>query len=184
MNVPQKIEQAMQLVIAAFAGKTRIGRVSVPQAAHSIRVGLSLLARNCEPEVGLGGFCHDLLEDTHVTTQEILILFGGRVVDLAQLCTIDPVLGNNAEGEAELCERNIKIAEGGDCDSLIIKCEDSLDNLRTNLYLKQEWQVSSYHRGVRWLEAAQRFGALKSLEEDLALMLWREKVRLRSESLI
>lgn len=184
MNVPNTIEAMVQLVIAAFAEKTRIGPVPIPASSHSIRVMLSLLTRECLVETALAGGGHDLFEDTYITPVLVTHIFGQRVCDLVQACTIDPNLGDTPEGEEELYERNIKIAESGDCESLIIKCEDSLDNLKTNRYLKHEWQLSQYYRGARWLVAAERFSIPGDLQEDLNLILSREKNRLQDLALI
>lgn len=184
MNVPNTIENMVLLVIAAFAGKTRIGPVPIPASSHSIRVMFSLLTRECPVETALAGGGHDLFEDTFITPEHVTRIFGQRVCDLVQACTIDPKLGDTPEGEEELYERNIKIAESGDCESLMIKCEDSLDNLKTNRYLKPDWQVSQFRRGMRWAEAANRFDLPLDLELDLKSVLSREANRLQEMALL
>lgn len=178
MNVPAKINLAMQLVMMAFAEKIRIGKVSIPASTHSLRVGLSSIAYGCPIETVLGGFCHDLLEDTDVTEAEIYRLFGERVLQLTRSCTLDPALGDTEKGEDELLTRVALLAKDGDLQPLIIKTVDRLDNLRTNDTLKPAAQLKSIERSQRWLETGQQYLSGTRLVEDLRSALDWEKRRL------
>ena len=178
MKTTRQIELAIQIVLVAFAEKIRIGKISIPAATHSIRVGLSLLARGYPMEVCLGGFFHDLLEDTLFGASYIMNLFGARVDYLMRACTLDPKLGDTPEGEQELFDRVEGMAKAGDLDPLRIKCEDSLDNLRTNNCLKREWQLSAVEKGKRWVNAAGRYFPTESLTHELNDMVAREEKRI------
>jgi (p)ppGpp synthase/HD superfamily hydrolase len=178
MKTTRQIELAIQIVLVAFAEKIRIGKVSIPSATHSIRVGLTLLVRGYAMDVCLGGFFHDLLEDTLMGASYIKSLFGERVDYLMQACTIDPKLGDTPEGEQELFDRVVGMAKEGDLDPLRIKCEDSLDNLRSNNCLKREWQLSALERGKRWADAACRYFPDEILAHELKDMVAREGKRI------
>lgn len=178
MKTPRQIELAIQIVMLAFAEKIRIGKPSIPTATHSLRVGLSLIAQGCEIETCLGGFFHDIAEDTAVGEEYIRNLFGDRVHFLMMACTLDPRLEEDGPGENELHARAVSIAEAQDVHPLIIKCADSLDNLRTNSCLKEDWQRSALARGKRWHASAKRFIPEHPVTAELGFVIERENKRL------
>lgn len=157
MKAAPKIERAIGLVMTSFADKRRIGPTSIPSCTHSLRVGLSLCAYHYPLEVILGGFCHDLIEDTEVTHAMIARLFSPRVGFLVEACTLDPKLGDTPEGEDDLFVRVTGMAGRGDVEPLIIKCADSMDSLKTNEHLRPDWQLAAYRRGDAWWQAARNY---------------------------
>ena len=177
MNVPAKINLAMQLVMTAFAEKIRIGNTSIPASTHSLRVGLSLITYDYLVEIVLGGFCHDLLEDTEVAPQMIKRMFGDRVLFLTEACTINPTDGKT-EGKRALYDRVVTLARDGEIGPLIIKCADCIDNLRTNYTLKAELQIGAYERGLKWLEAGNCHMESAWLVSDLKSTIKSEERRL------
>ncbi len=173
----KKIDLAMNLVMVAFDGIHRIGPQAIPASTHSLGVGLSLIRYGYPLEVCIGGFCHDLVEDTEVTLQMIEHHFGKRVAELVEACTFDPALGERA-GEKSLNERVFALAHAGDCEPLVIKCADCLDNLQTNYVLKPESQVLSYESACERRDAALRYLPDDQLAKDLCIVVAREKMRL------
>ena len=73
MDPIQAIERAIALVMQAFTGQKRIGPVPVPAATHSLSVGLSLITYGYDLSVVIAGFCHDLIEDTTVTKEDMMM---------------------------------------------------------------------------------------------------------------
>lgn len=133
MKTHKTIDLAMQAVHLAFAGQQRMGG-QAPAATHSLRVGLSLLAYGYSPETAVGGFFHDLLEDTNINKEYILETFGSDVLELVQCCTLDKTLKLKSvdEAEKELEYRVSQLAVVRKFRGpLRIKCADALDNLRT-----------------------------------------------------
>jgi (p)ppGpp synthase/HD superfamily hydrolase len=177
MKSVQKIELAMQLVITAFSGIRRTGPIDIPASTHSLRVGLSLITYEYPLEVVIGGFCHDLIEDTNVTAKMIERLFNYQVRYLVESCTFNPSLGERA-GEEILNLRVIGLAENGEVRPLRIKCADCLDNLKTNHQLKPESQISAFKSGALRLAAAKRFMPQELLTHDLDIIVARERSRL------
>jgi len=179
MNVPAKINLAMQLVMTGFAEKIRIGKPSIPASTHSLRVGLSLITYGYSIEIILAGFCHDLLEDTETNKTTIERLFGNHVRFLTEACTISQNLNAEA-GETDLLTRVRRHACDNDIGPLVIKCADSLDNLKTNWTLKPEHQLEAWRKGRNWLTLANQFLSPDNiLTEDLRSILNREEKRLR-----
>lgn len=180
MKTPRQIELAMQIVIVAFAEKIRAGKISIPTSTHSLRVGLSLLAYGYPVETCIGGFVHDIEEDTTLGKEFIRGLFGDRVAFLMHACSLDPSIADEAQAENDLFERVVVLARiEGDLDPLRIKCADSLDNLRTNSALKLEWQRGAVGRGSWWHKAAcQHLTPEEVLVGELGYIANRETQRL------
>lgn len=178
MKTPVLIELAIQTVLVAFAGKIRSGPGSFPTATHSLRVGLALMAYGYPVDVCLGGFFHDLEEDIKNLKAFILEKFGARAHFLMMACTLDPTLEEEGPGEDELYQRVVNFAEGGDLDPLRIKCTDSLDNLRTNVCLKLEYQKHALFKAKRWHAAALRYLPSEMLASDLGHMVEWESRRM------
>ncbi|MEK7641615.1 MAG: hypothetical protein AAB365_01320 [Patescibacteria group bacterium] len=181
MKTPVLIELAIQTVLVAFAGELRTGPFSLPSATHSLRVGLSLMKWGYEIDVCLGGFFHDVDEDTSLNREFIRNKFGDRAHFLMLACTLDPTLEEKGPGEDELYQRVIKYAEAGDLDPLRIKCADSFDNLGTNACLKPEWQEHAFKKGLNWHVAALRFFPTEALTRELGYLLQWEATRLASK---
>lgn len=177
MKAERKIELAIQLVMTAFHGMVRVGPNRIPMGTHSLNVGLGLLRYGYPLETSLGGFGHDLPEDTEVTLAMIERLFNPTVRMLVAACTLNPGLPEQ-EAEDELFSRVTGMADAGEIRPLIIKCMDSQDNLRTNKDLKQEWQIGQFRRGMRWLGAAKKHFPNDELTKDLEIVLERERVRM------
>jgi (p)ppGpp synthase/HD superfamily hydrolase len=78
MKTPVLIELAIQTVMLAFAGEIRSGPLSIPSSTHSLRVGLSLMKWGYSIEICLGGFFHDIKEDTTFSEEFIKKKFGNR----------------------------------------------------------------------------------------------------------
>lgn len=176
-----RIEEAINLVMTAFKGKVRIGPFLVPASTHSISVGLILLKAGCTIETVLGGFCHDMDEDTDVKLLEIGHKFGPRVRKIVSVCTIDTELEKVYEVKAEmlLFEKVVMHTKNGDLEPLKVKCADSLDNLRTNRDLPMNWQIEALERGIRWLVAGKEYLGNFIVLEDFELVVNHEKRRLQ-----
>lgn len=175
-----RIENAILLCIEAFKGKVRTGPIPVPASTHSISVGISLLKAGCEIDTVLGGFCHDMDEDTPIKIPQIEKRFGKRVSDIVQVCTIDTALEkrNWDEAEFELYRQVIAQAKEGDLEPLKVKCADTLDNNRTNKDVDLQDQTPMVKYGRRWLKAGRKYMDGFVLLEELEVVIIREESRL------
>jgi GTP pyrophosphokinase len=175
-----RIEAGIHLTMEAFRGKVRIGPVPIPASTHSISVGISLLKAGCEVDTILGGFCHDMDEDTDVKIPRIIQDLGERVGDIVSVCTIDTELEktNWDLAELRLYEQVIARADQGDMEPLKVKCADSLDNNRTSKDIPMKWQIPMLRYGIRWLEAGKKYLPGFILLEEFELVINRERKRL------
>ena len=175
-----RIEIAIQLCMEAFQGKVRTGPIPIPASTHSISVGISLLKAGCEINTVLGGFCHDMDEDTSVKIPRISQELGERVGDIVQVCTIDTELEKVDWDQAELMlyEQVVARAKTGDLEPLKVKCADSLDNNRTNKDLSVRYQIPLLRYGMRWLVAGKEYIPDFILLSEFELIIAREAKRL------
>lgn len=76
--------EALLLCITAHAGQ--LDKAGKPYAAHPIRVGLSCFD-GCTQDMFIAALLHDVVEDTHVTLEEIEEKFGACVADAVNALT-------------------------------------------------------------------------------------------------
>lgn len=163
--VADKIDAAMRLVLASFEGKYRFGE-EVPMAMHSIRVGSQLSRLGGDPTTVLGGFCHDLLEDTNVDMQLLTELFGCDVANLVKACSLNARIynANHLKGNQDLIRRVIKHGNR----AIAIKVVDITDNLATFAYAAQWGQDEMRWCADQWLDIGRR--ALGNTQHVQALL--------------
>jgi (p)ppGpp synthase/HD superfamily hydrolase len=145
------IDAAMRLVLMAFTDQERYGSLE-PTAAHSLRVGLQLSRYGATTTTVLGGLCHDLIEDTEVTTDMLTMLFSEEVTRLVLACSLNEKLYRQDEraGNLDLVQR----AQAYGPDAVAIKVVDVTDNLQTIQQLPAGWQTEMLWCAEHWLMAA------------------------------
>ncbi|MFJ8236013.1 HD domain-containing protein [Ureibacillus sp. NPDC094379] len=80
MNIVQK---AINLAAVAHAGQVRKG-TNIPYITHPFAVGMILQQAKCSDEMIAAGILHDTLEDTDVTKEQLLEMFGDKVTSLVE----------------------------------------------------------------------------------------------------
>ncbi len=150
-----KVTAALRLVDVAFAGQRRRGGdIPMPMAVHSIRVGLQLERYGANLDTVLAGFCHDVLEDTNVTTQQVETLFGSEVLQLVVACSLDESIyeSDHEAGNRDLVQR---VARCG-ARAAMIKVVDILDNLATYYQVPEAWQQEMLWCAGAWLDLGRK----------------------------
>lgn len=126
-----KIEKAIILASSKFASRLDLIK---PTLLHSIRVGSWLYANGYETNIVIGGFLHDIIEDTDTTEQEICEFFGLEVAAIVQANTKNAaILEKNLQNE-ELLKRCLATHE----KAAIVKAADILDNYKYYLRLNDQ----------------------------------------------
>ncbi len=116
-----KIEKAIRLLCQKFLEDSSSAK---PTLFHSVRVGNNLYKNDYKESVVIGGFLHDVLEDTKTTENEINDLFGKEVTDIVKANTKNKNLNDRHERHRELIQRCVETSE----DAAIVKAADILDN--------------------------------------------------------
>jgi (p)ppGpp synthase/HD superfamily hydrolase len=80
------LERALRLAAQAHEGQVRKGS-PVPYIEHPMAVAMVLDRAGFEEEVVVAGLLHDLVEDTHVTLEDIRSAFGDAVAEIVAGCS-------------------------------------------------------------------------------------------------
>jgi (p)ppGpp synthase/HD superfamily hydrolase len=95
-----------------------------PTLLHSIRVGTYLYNNGYSQNIVLGGYLHDVIEDTEIENDLIEDKFGKEVLDVILANSKDDSVAGNIN--QELLQRCLAHGE----DALIVKTADILDNYK------------------------------------------------------
>ena len=75
------IFKAIEFSTKAHSGQCRKG-TKIPYITHPLNVAKTLIQLECSEPVIVAGILHDTLEDTRVTFDELLEIFGKEIADL------------------------------------------------------------------------------------------------------
>jgi len=135
------IEKAVLWALNAHHGQFRKG-TNVPYIIHPVNVGMTLSRAGCTDAVITAGILHDTIEDTYVTLEMLIDLFGEEVAFIVQGCTE----GDKKFPWQERKRRKLKSLESAPSEVRIVTCADKLDNVRSMAALYAElgsdaWRV-------------------------------------------
>lgn len=121
-----KMHLAIEKATLAHQGQIRKG-TNTPYIVHPFEVAQILTAAGCNEHTVIAGLFHDLIEDTHITIQEIQNEFGLRVSTIVLACTEQPF----GIWEARKAHTIRYMSECEDVEILQVSCADKLSNLRS-----------------------------------------------------
>ncbi|HKZ34729.1 MAG TPA: HD domain-containing protein [Patescibacteria group bacterium] len=120
-NVSERdFEQAIVFLSSRYRSSTN----PKPVLLHSIRVGLMLCQLGYKKEIVLAGFLHDVIEDMHVTKEEIQKHFGSHVADFVASVSFNPNIKDKTKRYKEQMSRASSVGK----DALLVETADILDN--------------------------------------------------------
>ena len=126
-------------VVAAQAHQGQVRRSGEPYLSHPLEVAGILADLKLDIVLVACGLLHDVVEDTHVTNEDIERRFGrdvSRVIDgLTKLSRVD---FSSAEANQAENVRKMIIAMTDDTRVILIKLADRLHNMRTLDFLREE----------------------------------------------
>lgn len=120
------IQKAIDLAALAHKKQVRKG-TGLPYISHPYGVGMMLMQARCEPEVVAAGILHDTLEDTDVTEEELLEMFGPKVTEIVKGCS-EP---DKSKSWEERKEHTIAFLRNASLDIRMVACADKLHNIRS-----------------------------------------------------
>lgn len=117
------VNRAYQTARAAHSGQVR--DEGTPYIVHPVRVAVSLVdeLELYSPVLVCSALLHDVIEDTDLTRQDIVRLFGEEIAEIVWLLT--------KREEVTLREYLACIETAADTGATIVKLCDRLDNLRS-----------------------------------------------------
>lgn len=134
---PQQIHIAIEIATLAHQGQVRKG-TSTPYIVHPFEVAQILTATGCNEHTIIAGLFHDLLEDTHITAEEIRSQFGARVTEIVLACTEQ----QHGIWESRKAHTIRYMYSCTDLEILQVSCADKLSNLRS---IKSDYLRSGEH---------------------------------------
>ncbi len=164
------ILKAYQVAKEAHAGQKR--RSGEEYFIHPYAVAESLIALHLDASTIAAAFLHDVIEDTAVTKENIIKMFGDEIFQLVQSVTkLDKIEFQSKEEEDAENFRKLFVAMAKDIRVIIIKLADRLHNMQTLDYLSRERQIAiSKETQEIFAPIAGRLGMqqMKSQLEDLS----------------
>lgn len=164
------ILKAYQVAKEAHAGQKR--RSGEEYFIHPYAVAESLIALHLDTSTIAAAFLHDVIEDTAVTKENIIKIFGDEIFQLVQSVTkLDKIEFQSKEEEDAENFRKLFVAMAKDIRVIIIKLADRLHNMQTLDYLSRERQIAiSKETQEIYAPIAGRLGMqqMKSQLEDLS----------------
>lgn len=166
------IEKAYRIARDAHEGQVR--KSGEPYIIHPLCVGIILADLELDKETIVAGLLHDVVEDTVMTTEEIVQEFGAEVALLVDGVTKLGQLNYSAD-KVEVQAENLRkmfLAMAKDIRVILIKLADRLHNMRTLKYMPPHKQKEKARETMDiYAPIAQRLGISKVKIEldDLSL---------------
>ncbi len=133
------IRKAWQFCLEHHNGQLRAS--GEPYVLHPLEVALVLAEMKLDSTAIAAGLLHDAVEDTPVTTEDIVARFGEQVAHIVEGVTkIDKIQFANREDRQAENVRKMLLAMVSDVRVVLIKLADRLHNMRTLEHLPPERQ--------------------------------------------
>jgi guanosine-3',5'-bis(diphosphate) 3'-pyrophosphohydrolase len=164
------IRRAWQFCLEHHNGQLRAS--GEPYVLHPLEVALVLAEMKLDSTAIAAGLLHDAVEDTPVTTEDIVAKFGEQVAHIVEGVTkIDKIQFANREDRQAENVRKMLLAMVSDVRVVLIKLADRLHNMRTLEHLSLDRQRSIARETLDiYAPLAHRLGMgkLRGELEDLA----------------
>ncbi len=164
------IRRAWQFCLEHHKGQLRAS--GEPYVLHPLEVAIVLAEMKLDSTAIAAGLLHDAVEDTPVTTEDIVARFGEQVAHIVEGVTkIDKIQFANREDRQAENVRKMLLAMVSDVRVVLIKLADRLHNMRTLEHLSPERQRSIAQETLDiYAPLAHRLGMgkLRGELEDLA----------------
>ncbi|MGK0290412.1 MAG: (p)ppGpp synthase/HD superfamily hydrolase [bacterium] len=174
LNYP-KIFRAIEFASTHHHGQFRKG-TKTPYISHSFSVASVLMKHRCPEDLVIAGILHDLVEDTHITIEDVQQEFGTSVAQLVEGAS-EPDKSASWEDRKKHTLGFLKTAS---LDLLIVSCADKFHNIYSiydelgrvgdevwNKFNAPKERQAWYYKGL-----AQVF--LNRIEDDVSRSLFRE----------
>ena len=120
------IFKAIEFAVKAHEGQYRKG-TKIPYIIHPIGVAKILIENGCSEETIVAGILHDIVEDAHISLEDIKRQFGEKVEKLVKGAS-EPDKSETWENRKQ---RTIECVKTASMDLLMVECADKLDNIRS-----------------------------------------------------
>ena len=119
------IFRAIEFATKAHSGQYRKG-TKIPYITHPLNVAKTLIQLECSEPVIVAGILHDTLEDTRVTFDELLEIFGREIADLVNSASEPNKSDWIWENRKAHTLKHLKVAS---YEQLVLSLADKMDNI-------------------------------------------------------
>jgi len=119
------IFRAIEFATKAHSGQYRKG-TKIPYITHPLNVAKTLIQLECSEPVVIAGILHDTLEDTRVTFDELLEIFGREIADLVNSASEPNKSDWIWENRKAHTLKHLKVAS---YEQLVLSLADKMDNI-------------------------------------------------------
>ena len=126
----ENITKAMSLAHVSHFGQYRVGKQKIPYVEHPKAVYEILECVTDEEDILIAAWCHDLIEDTSITYNDLKNLFGKNVVDIVQEVTWINNMKDTRPKSVKRLEKISYFCEAG-YQGRMVKLADHIHNLPT-----------------------------------------------------
>ena len=168
-NIPydmEKIKKAYELAEISHGDQRRVS--GIPYILHPTSVACIVTELGMDTETVCAALLHDVVEDTHVSLEEVSKEFGAEVAKLIDGVTkISKIPYSNREQQQAENIRKMLIAMADDIRVIIIKLADRLHNMRTmDCMAEQKRRDKSVENMQVFAPIAHRLG-IKTIKDEL-----------------
>ena len=168
-NIPydmEKIKKAYELGEISHGDQRRVS--GIPYILHPTSVACIVTELGMDTETVCAALLHDVVEDTHVSLEEVSKEFGAEVAKLIDGVTkISKIPYSNREQQQAENIRKMLIAMADDIRVIIIKLADRLHNMRTmDCMAEQKRRDKSVENMQVFAPIAHRLG-IKTIKDEL-----------------
>lgn len=133
----EHIRQALKFSGEAHEGQLR--KSGEPYISHPIAVARILTPLHLDAQAIMAALLHDVVEDTHISNEEVAKIFGKAVAELVDgLSKLDKIEFQTKEDAQAENFRKMLLAMARDVRVILIKLADRLHNMRTLTSMSRE----------------------------------------------
>lgn len=126
----ETIRKAYRFSASAHTGQKRMS--GEPYISHPVKVAQAMAELHLDATTIVAGILHDVLEDTHVTKDELVRTFGKEVSDIVDgVSNIDHLHLETREAKQSANFQKMILAMSKDLRVILVKLTDRLHNMRT-----------------------------------------------------
>lgn len=148
-----EIEKAISYLVTNY---NATGHNLKPVILHSLRIANILMEMGYDKKIIIGAVLHDIIEDTHVTDEELKADFGQEILDLVIAVSYDESIADPIEQYKDMYDRVLAYGK----DAVVLKCIDiAVNSLYIDLVPDSDKRRQLVEKGTYFLNHTEAFSS-------------------------